>query len=412
MADTEPTAQQPQASGQPAAVPLPTERSCPFSPADGYRVLREQGVARLAFPSGPLGWVVTRHADAKALLTDARFSARQEGLVPPVPSELHYAAPAEPGAFAKTDDPQHSHYRKLLTGFFTVRRVREMLPLIERVTREQLDRLAEAGPGADLVEHFAEPLPPRVMGEFLGIPEADLEPLQRHVNALGNITSTIPEAITAITGLGEFLGSFVPPLIETPDEGPVGDLVRTGKVDDKELMNLVSTMINGGLDTTGNMLAQGVFALLQHPDQLALLREGPELMDGAVEELLRYLTISHLGASRWALEDTEFGGRQVKQGEVVVVALGAANRDPERFADADRLDLTRADHSHLAFGHGSHQCLGQHLARATLSVAWRGLLDRFPDLQLAVPAEQIIMRENYVHYGPLALPVSWTREVR
>ncbi|MGF1430573.1 cytochrome P450 [Kitasatospora sp. LaBMicrA B282] len=395
---------------EPAPVQLPTARSCPFSPPDGYRPLREEGLARLSFPSGPVGWLVTRHSEAKALLTDPAFSARQEGLVPPVPTELHYAAPAEPGAFAKTDDPEHGHYRKLLTGFFTVRRVRELLPLIERITREQLDVLAAAGPGADLVEHFAVPVPSRVMSELVGIPETERAALQRHVDALGKITSTIPEAIDAITGLGEFLGGFVPPQLAQPGEGLVGDLVRGGKVDDKELMNLVSTLINGGFDTTGNMLAQGVFALLQHPDQLALLRERPELSDGAVEELLRYLTISHYGASRWALTDTEFAGQQVKEGEVVVVALGAANRDPERFAEPDRLDLTRDDHGHVAFGHGAHQCLGQHLARTTLAVAWRELFERFPSLHLAVPAEQITMRDDYVHYGPLTLPVTWTEE--
>ena len=396
----------------PEPVSLPTRRSCPFSPPDGYRELREQGVVRLALPESPDGWLVTRHADARALLTDPRFSSRQEGLVPPVPTELRYAAPAEPGAFSKTDEPTHSHYRKMLTGYFTVRRVRDMAPLIERITREQLDALAEAGPGADLVKTFAEPIPARVMSEHLGVPEADREPLQRHVDALGNISNTVAAAYDAIVGLGGFFGSFIPEVTGNPSEGLVGDLVRGGRLDDQELTNMVSTLINGAFDTTGNMLGCGVLAMLQHPDQLELLKKRPELMDGAVEELLRYLSISQFGASRWALEDVEFGGQSIAKGEVVVVGLPAANRDPERFEDADRLDLTRDDHGHLAFGHGVHQCLGQHLARATMAIAYRRLFDRFPDLRLAVPLEEVEMRDNHVHYGPRALPVTWTTEVR
>jgi cytochrome P450 len=396
----------------PVPVPLPTERSCPFSPADGYRPLREQGITRLELPESPAGWLVTRHADARALLTDPRFSARQEGLVPPVPTELRYAAPAEPGAFSKTDEPTHSHYRKMLTGYFTVRRVRDMTPLIERITREQLDVLAAAGPGADLVKTFAEPIPARVMSEHLGVPEADREPLQRHVDALGKISSSVMDAYNAIVGLGEFFGAFIPEVIGNPGEDLVGDLVRGGRLDDKELTNMVSTLINGAFDTTGNMLGCGAFALLQHPDQLAVLRQSPELMDGAVEELLRYLSISQFGASRWALEDVEFGGRRIAKGEVVVVGLSAANRDPERFEDPDRLDVTRDDHGHLAFGHGVHQCLGQHLARATMAIAYRQLFDRFPDLRLAVPFEDVEMRDDHVHYGPRVLPVTWTNDTR
>jgi cytochrome P450 len=155
------------------------------------------------------------------------------------------------------------------------------------------------------------------------------------------------------------------------------------------------------------MMALGVFTLLQHPEQLAMLRADPELIDPAVEELLRYLTISHFGATRCALEDVQFGEHLIREGENVTVALNAANRDPERFDAPDRLDLTRSDRGHVGFGHGAHQCIGQNLARSTLRIGYRALFERFPTLELAVPPEQVRMRREMVHYGVHELPVTW-----
>ncbi|WP_106685686.1 cytochrome P450 [Streptomyces violaceusniger] len=361
----------------------------------------------MSYSGGVPGWLVTRHAEAKELLTHKSFSARQEGIISPVPTELVYTGPADPGAFAKTDDPNHSHYRKLITGFFTVRRTRQLAPMIERIVHEQLDDLEKAGPGADLVEVFAESVSARVMCEMIGVPESERKILQRHVDALGRLTCTIPEGLAAASGMGGFLSRFVPTRMDDPRDDLLGDLIRGGQLNEQELMGMVATLITGAFDTTGNMLAMGVFTLLEHPDQLAKLREDPELMAKAVEELLRFLTISHLGASRWALEDVEFAGQTIKKGEVVTVALPAVNRDPERYSNPDQLDIARTDHGHLALGHGVHQCLGQHLARTILRVGYEALFDRFPTLRLAVPADEVPMREEFVHYGPKSLPVTW-----
>ncbi|GHJ33521.1 cytochrome P450 [Streptomyces hygroscopicus subsp. sporocinereus] len=389
-------------------VALPTERSCPFNPPDGYTPLRErERITRISYPGGSPGWLITRHAEAKALLTHKSFSARQEGIVSPVATELQYDGPADPGAFAKTDDPVHSHYRKMVTGFFTVRRTRDLAPMIERIVHEQLDDLEKAGPGADLVEIFTDSVPARVMCEMIGVPEAERKSLQRHVETLGRLSCTVPEALAAVSGMSGFLARFIPARMDDPRDDILGDLIRGGQLDEQELMGMAATLITGAFDTTGNMLAMGVYTLLEHPDQLAKLQEDPELMGGAVEELLRFLTISHLGASRWALEDVEFAGQTIKKGEVVTVALPAVNRDPERYADPDRLDIARKDHGHLALGHGVHQCLGQHLARTILSVGYEALFDRFPGLRLAVPADEVPMRDDYVHYGPRSLPVTW-----
>ncbi|MFI1123322.1 cytochrome P450 [Streptomyces hygroscopicus] len=279
--------------------------------------------------------------------------------------------------------------------------------MIERIVHEQLDDLEKAGPGADLVEIFTDSVPARVMCEMIGVPEAERKSLQRHVETLGRLSCTVPEALAAVSGMSGFLARFIPARMDEPRDDILGDLIRGGQLDEQELMGMAATLITGAFDTTGNMLAMGVYTLLEHPDQLAKLQEDPELMGGAVEELLRFLTISHLGASRWALEDVEFAGRTIKKGEVVTVALPAVNRDPERYADPDRLDIARKDHGHLALGHGVHQCLGQHLARTILSVGYEALFDRFPGLRLAVPADEVPMRDDYVHYGPRSLPVTW-----
>lgn len=389
-------------------VSLPTKRSCPFDPPDGYTPLREQErITRMSYPDGTPGWLITRHAEAKELLIHKSFSARQEGLVPPVPTELTYDGPADPGAFAKTDDPVHSKYRKLVTGFFTVRRTRQLAPMIERIVHEQLDDLEKAGPGADLVEVFTESVPSRVMCEMIGVPASERKSLQRHVETLGRLSSTVPEALAAVSGMSGFLARFVPTRMDDPRDDILGDLIRGGQLTEQELMGMTATLITGAFDTTGNMLAMGVYTLLEHPDQLARLREDPELMGAAVEELLRFLTISHLGASRWALEDVEFAGQTIKKGEVVTVALPAVNRDPERYENPDQLDIGRTDHGHLGLGHGVHQCLGQHLARTILRVGYEALFDRFPTLRLAVPADEVPMRDDFVHYGPRSLRVTW-----
>lgn len=398
-----------------APVPLPTARKCPFDPPEDYRALRENDpVAPLKLvigPNGDQGWLVTRLADAKKVLTDPRFSHRNELLglpiPPPFPMDTYEPKPSEPGSFNKMDPPDHTRYRKLLARHFTVRRIAALTPAIERITAECLDAM-EAGPRpVDLVEAFADPVPGRVMCELLGVPESSREELSRHMAVLSRMEFTLDELIVAITAIGEMLQVLVKEKIDAPGDDVLSELAKTGELEDAELSNLAWALIGGGFDTTMNMIALGTFALLEHPDQLALLRAKPELLDNAVEQLLRYLTISHLGASRAALEDVELEGRRIREGELVVVALAAANRDPAQFTEPDTLDITASAQGHLAFGHGVHQCIGQNLARSVLKIALRELLARFGDLALAVEPGEVRMRDDMLHYGVHELPVTW-----
>ncbi len=180
-----------------------------------------------------------------------------------------------------------------------------------------------------------------------------------------------------------------------------------GELTDEELVNIGNLLLIAGHETTANMLALGTLTLLQHPDQLAVLRSDPPLLDQAVEELLRYLSIVQFGVVRTALEDFEVGGRHIRAGEPIIASLASADRDAAQFPDPDVLDLTREYSPHLAFGHGVHQCLGQQLARVEMKAGFRALFERFPTLRLAVPLDQVPMRTDMFVYGVHELPVTW-----
>ncbi|MGR6917547.1 cytochrome P450 [[Actinomadura] parvosata] len=390
-----------------AELPLTRAPGCPFDPPPELAEVREQApITRLTFPDGHEGWLVTGHALARAVLGDQRFSSRPELMHYPLPGVASGEMP--PGAvgdLTAIDAPEHTRFRKLLIGKFTVRRMSLLAERVEQITAAQLDVLAEHGPPADLVRLFAQPVPAQMICELLGVPYADRETFQRHAAVLSGGEHSGEEQHAAFAALGEYLHGLVLAKRARPTDDLLGDLTGTD-LSDEELAGVGAFLLGAGLDTTANMIALGTFALLSHPGQLAALRAEPGLADRAVEELLRYLSIAHTG-QRAALEDVELGGHLVRAGETVVVSVQAANRDPARFADPDVLDLRRPATGHLSFGHGVHQCLGQQLARVELRVAIPALIGRFPTLRLAVPAGEVPLRGGLDIYGAERLPVTW-----
>nr|WP_079042718.1 cytochrome P450 [Streptomyces albus] len=388
-------------------MPVDRHTGCPFDPPDGLVPPGDEPLRRMRYADGHVGWLVTGHAAARALLADPRISSRYELLHPPVPmpgmpEEL---PPAPVGDMTGLDAPEHTRYRRLLTGKFTVRRMRRLTERIEHFTARCLDEMEQAGPGADLVTAFAQPVPALVICELLGVPYADRDRFRGQVAALFDQTAA-PEAREG--ALGE-LFAYLNELVLAKRAEPTDDLLSeltTSNLHDEELAGIGSLLLAAGLDTTANMLALGTFALLSNPGQLAALRAEPALAGQAVEELLRYLSVAD-PLVRAALEDIEIEGRLIRAGETVTVSVQAANRDPRRFARPDGLDLRREAVGHLAFGHGAHQCLGQQLARVEMTVAFPALLARFPTLRLAVPAHEVRMRERSNIYGVLSLPVTW-----
>ncbi|MEV0374217.1 cytochrome P450 [Streptomyces sp. NPDC050636] len=398
------------AAQHPEPVTLPTERhtGCPFDPPAELAQLREERpLRRMRYPDGHMGWLATGHSVVRAILADPRFSSRQELMHHPL-ADIGELPPAPVGDMTGMDAPEHTRFRRLLMGKFTVRRMRELTERVEQITAEHLDAMERQGGPVDLVEAYAQPIPALMICELLGVPYAEREFFQRHTTTLFTQSAGPEEQYAAMTALQEYLHSLVLAKRAEPTDDLLSDLT-TSDLTDEELAGVGGVLLAAGLDTTANMIAHGTFALLSNPDQLAALRGDPDLADQAVEELMRYLSIADPGA-RSALEDVEIDGQVIKAGETVTLSMQAANRDPAKFTDPDALDLHRKATGHLGFGHGIHQCLGQQLARVEMRVALPALFTRFPALRLAVPPEEVPLRSNMSIYGVHRLPVAWDKE--
>ncbi|MFI0928429.1 cytochrome P450 [Streptomyces sp. NPDC021012] len=384
---------------------LPTERrsGCPFDPpAELVEARRHGPISNYTHPGGKPGRLITGYDTVRAILADPRFSSRKD-LMNVVDFQL---PPAPPGEFLLMDEPEHSRYRKPLVGKFTVRRMRMLTERIEQITADCLDAMEETGPPADLVTAFAKPIPTIVICEILGVPYADRASFQEQIDTFMGGEVSDEELISAYTATQEYLAELVAAKRAHPTDDILSELTDSD-LTDEELKGISLILLAAGFDTTANMLSLGTFALLQNPDQLAALRADPALTDGAVEELLRYLSVAKT-FHRTALEDVELDGHTIEAGTTVLLSYNTANRDPDRFADPHTLDLSRQAAGHLAFSHGIHQCLGQQLARVEMRVAFRALVDRFPTLRLAVPAEEVALRpETADIYGVKSLPVTW-----
>ncbi len=224
---------------------------------------------------------------------------------------------------------------------------------------------------------------------------------------LFHLDRTAEQRLACYTAVHGYLGELVQAKRAEPTDDLLSGLTTTA-LTDEELTNIGFMLLGAGLDTTANMISLGMFALLRNPEQLAALRADPGIADHAVEELLRYLPIIPF-TMRAALEDVELDGQLVRAGETVTISLPAANRDPSKYTDPDTLDLFRSTSGHLGFGHGVHQCLGQQLARVEVQVALPALINRFPTLRLAVPADEVPLRTDMAIYGVHRLPVTWDR---
>jgi cytochrome P450 len=388
---------------------LPTDRLNPFDPPPELARERAEGpITPLTFPDGHAGWLVTGHAAAREVLASPKFSSRADlaRIVVPVAGVDAPAQETPPGMFSRMDPPDHTRIRRLLTGKFTVRRMRELAPRVKRITEEHVDQMRAQGPPLDLVEAYALPIPSLVICELLGVPYAQRKRFQRDTAVLFDLDSSAATANAAWISLGGFLNALVQAKRAQPTDDLLSDLIAADELTDQELVMVAIVLLAGGHETAASMIAHGVFALLEHPEQLARLRDDETLLDGTIEELLRYLSVFHIGPVRCALDDVTVAGQLVKKGDSVAISLPAVNRDPASFANPDEFDITRPAHGHLAFGHGIHQCLGQQLVRVELRAGLAGLLT-LPGLRLAVPADEVPMRGNIAVYGVQQLPVTW-----
>ncbi|MGH8791197.1 MAG: cytochrome P450 [Stackebrandtia sp.] len=396
----------------PTPVGLPLERVGPFDPPAELTKLRQaRPISRMIFfPDQKQGWVVSSHELAKQILADVRFSSAAERIhsavdIPGLKELRQAEVPA--GAFIRMDPPEHTRLRRMLTGVFTVKRMKQLEPRIAEIVESHLDVMDAKAPPVDLVAEFALPVPSTVICELLGVPYEDRDEFQTDSKQLLKLGSSAAERNAAFDRVKDYILQLGKSKRANPTDDLLSDLAAREDLETEELGGMGFLLLVAGHETTANMLALGTFALLENPAQLSTLRENPSLIPGATEELMRYLSIIHIGPQRVASEDVEIGGELVKAGDPVIVSTPTVNRDPAKFDDPDSLDVTRHANGHLAFGHGVHQCLGQQLARIEMRIGYAGLLRRFPSLRLAVPAREVSLRTDMAIYGVHELPVAW-----
>jgi cytochrome P450 len=391
-------------------IPLDVRRNR-FDPVDELNQLRAKArVTSIETVPGLAhrpAWLVTGHAEVRAVLGDSgRFRTR-----PPADTEEDSQRLIQPGNLLHYDPPEHGRLRKMLTPEFTVKRMRRLEPRIEAIVDDFLDTMQQAGPPADLMRQFAQPVPGMVICDLLGVPRDDHATLARFGNLLRDGTRPRQQRMAAGTGLLSYFGGQVARQRKEPDEELLGMLVREhgDELTDDDLTGFATALMNAGLDNTSGMIGLGVLLLLEHPDQLALLRERPELIDSAVEELLRFISVIPTASPRTATEDVAIAGQLIRQGDRVKCSLMSANRDSTVCAEPDRLDITREPAPHVAFGHGIHHCLGAPLARMEMRMIYQALFRRFPTIRLSIPATDVRFRvaPSKVVFSVESLPVAW-----
>ena len=403
------------------------ESRCPFDPPPGLLQRRDDGAVQpLPLLNGARAWLVTGFEEARAVLADPRFSsdrirhrdatslsadevATRGTTEPAAPAAPAGSEPRTDGMFVFMDPPEHTRLRRLLTGQFTVRRMRALEARMTEIAVEHVTAMQEQGTEADLVPAYALPLPSLMICELLGVDYADRETFQRNSSIALSTTASAEDRARAGGELYGFIASLVAAKRAQRSDDMLSGLVHDADppLTDAQLIDMALVLLGAGHETTANMLALGTFALLENPAQLEALRRDPSLIDATVEELLRYLTIVSLGVNRVATEDVPLGGVTIPAGDTVVLGTPEANRDTRHWDAPDQLDVERPRVPHLAFGHGIHQCLGQQLARVEMRIGLLELLTRLPRLRLTVPPEEVPLRNDMLIFGVHSLPVTW-----
>jgi cytochrome P450 len=368
-------------------------------------------VAPVRIWSGQEAWLFTRHADVRAILADSRVSANS-GL-PGYPSTSLAVAQTreEFPTFLQMDAPDHLFYRRMVTSDFSVKASEARREETSEIVAEAIDSLLKLSPPVDFIESFALVVPSTVISRILGVPYDDHDFFQTRSQTLISGHSTVEETAIATGEMRDYLSD----LVDAKDREPGDDLLsrlvvhhmRTGELTREQVVAHARLLLTGGHDTTASMIGLGVLALLLNPDARQQLVAAPGLMQNAIEEMLRYFTITHIGRRRVATGDIEVEGVTIKAGDGIIADHFMGNRDPQVFQNPHSFDIDRDTRAHVAFGYGPHQCLGQHLARVELQVVFRQLLERIPTLRLAVPPAELSFKEEAIVYGLRELPVEW-----
>ncbi|MFI5593700.1 cytochrome P450 [Amycolatopsis sp. NPDC051758] len=379
---------------------------------EAAKAQREQGsVHQATLPSGVTAWVIGDHADALAALTDERLSKDSAGIHRILGAQLERVGetPELSRMFGSSsilflDNPRHDELRRRVSKVFTLRRVRQLRPDIERLVSELIDDLPRDRP-VDMIEHLAFPLPLVVICELLGVPLDERHQFRDWTTAM--MEDTPDRVLPASRAMEDYFSKLIFAKRASPDNGLLSALVELadcGELTSDEVMDMVFLLFVAGHETSTNLIGNGIYHLLADPQRWHLLDRRPELVPGAIEEILRIDSPVRVATYRWTTEPVQYGGVVIPADEIVLVSLLSAGRDPQRYRDADNLDVSR-NATHLSFGHGIHYCLGAPLARLEAEVAFTALTRTFPNAHLAIGAAQLRHNPSVIMNGFSALPV-------
>src|SRR6202046_982463 len=388
---------------------------CPFAPPPEVMALSEaRPLSRVRIWDGSTPWLITGYEEVRTLFSDSRVSGddRRPGF-PHWNEGMLSTVHKRPRSVFTADAEEHTRFRRMLSKPFTFKRVEDLRPAIQQITDDAIDAMLAGPKPGEIVTALALPGPSRVISPLLGVPDEDAEMFQHHANVGLARYAAAEDTMKGAMSLHKYLAQLVEAKMENPAEDAVSDLAERVKADElsvKEAAQLGTGLLIAGHETTANMIGLGVLALLQYPDQAAVLREtdDPKAVANAVEELLRYLSIIQNGQRRIAAEAIDIAGEVIRAGEGIIIDLAPANWDAKEFAEPDRLSPHRSGAGqHVAFGYGRHQCVGQQLARAELQIVFHTLFRRIPTLELAVPIEDIPFKHDRLPFGVYELPVTW-----
>ncbi len=395
--------------------PMERASACPFSPPPQMLELGAgKGLFRVRIWDGSTPWLITGHEEARALFADARVSVddRKDGF-PHWNEHMLSTVNKRPRSVFTADAEEHTRFRRMLSKPFTYKRVEGLRQSIQQVTDESIDAILAGPQPADIVAALALPVPTKVISDMLGVPYEDHEFFQHHANVGLARYASAEDGQKGAMSLHKYLIDLVTKKMENPAEDAVSDLaerVTAGEISVKEAAQLGTGLLIAGHETTANMIGIGVLALLQNPDQAALLRDtdDPKVVANAVEELMRYLSIIQNGQRRVATEDIEISGETIRGGEGIIIDLAPANWDAKAFPEPERLDLKRENaNQEVGFGYGRHQCVGQQLARAEMQIVFSTLVRRIPTMKLAIPFADVPFKHDRLAFGVYSLPVTW-----
>jgi cytochrome P450 len=387
----------------PEAALMPLRRNG-LDPVPALAAARAEPISRLKLPFGLRAWLVTGHEEAKAVLSDGKgFSNDYTNLIGTAGIE----ADTNPGGLGFADPPVHTRLRKLLTPEFTMRRLNRLAPRIDEIVTAQLDAMAAVDGPVDLWESFALPIPSLTICELLGVSYEDRDDFQRLSTARFDLFGGATASFGAMSESLSYLHDIVKKQRAEPGDGLLGMIVREhgDEIDDTELAGLADGVLTGGLETTASMIALGALVLLRSKESRDAALGGADSVNTFVEELLRYLTVVQVAFPRFARQDLEVAGAKIAEGDIVIVSLSGANRDPALGGAIEEFDPRRPTSPHLAFGYGLHRCIGAELARMELRTAYPALLRRFPEMRLAVEPAELTYRQTSIVYGVESLPV-------